>query len=133
MLKFKNEISRKIIYDNYLTLMELLSSKKIFDKEDDYLFVKTNKIRNTKPFLPEDVYNAFDDFISEHFDPIIYDIDAFSDFETSDVGKINSDGVFEFHDESCVTLFFARIADYYLHLEETLIEMAMTELRPYFE
>ncbi len=128
---FNNDVSRTIAYKNYLTIMDLLSSDKIFD--NNYLFDKIEKIRNTKPFLPEDVYNAFDDFISEHFDPIIYDIDAFSDFETSDVGKINSDGVFEFHDESCVTLFFARIADYYLHLEETLIEMAMTELRPYFE
>lgn len=133
MLKFNNETSRKMIYDNYLTLMELLSSDKIFDEEEDCLFVKITKIRNTKPFLPEEVFSAFNRFIAEYFDPLNLGSDAFKEFRTSDIGKINSDGVFEFHDESCVTLFFARIANYYMRLEETLIEMAMTKLRPYFE
>ena len=133
MLKFKNEISRKIIYDNYLTLIDLLSSDRIFEEDNDYIKNTIEKIRNTKPFLPEEVFNSFNRFIAEYFDPIVLGSDAFEKFRTSDIGQINSDGIFEFHDESCVTLFFARIADYYLHLEETLIEMAMTELRPYFE
>ena len=129
---FINNVSRSIAYKNYLTLMDLLSSNKLFN-EDDSVFDKLDEIRHTKPFLSDEVYNAFDKFITEHIDPIICTYENIKEYQTPDIGYTNKEGAFEFHDESCMYLYFGRLMEHCIVLQDILLKTAMTELRPYFE
>ena len=130
MLRINYETSKKRIYDNYLTLMDLLSNDLIFD---DDISNKLDRIRNNRAFLPKEINEFFDSFINEYIYPIICTYPTDKEFQTSDLGHVNSNGVFEFNDEESVTEYFCRLMKYCNDVKEILLEKASVTLTPYFE
>lgn len=130
MSKISNTQER-IIISCYKKLLKCIQPTNLDNTE--LICSNISKIKDMKPFLPQNIYASFMQAIDRYIDPIINDNDKFlSSLHTPDIGFINDDGHFEIKGERELALFFARLYQLSINVEKDIEAWACSELSPYF-
>lgn len=120
-----------IILNCYKKLLKSVETDNI--EKIDLICKNIEYIKSLKPFMPLDIFDSFLNIINECIEPIVDNPEYTSQFLSPELGAINNEGIFEFISKREFTIFYARICENSIALENRIQEWAYEVLLPLFQ